>query len=110
MERKYLKFAPLFVIGGIAFGILGGFIIKWLWNWLTPTLWGWPAITFWQAWGLLILCRILFGRLGMSHGGRGRGRWMTPRERYRHMSPEEKVRFKKKIMDRWGITEAEGEG
>jgi hypothetical protein len=104
MEQKYVKFIPLFMIGGVAMGILGGFIIKWLWNWLTPALWGWPMITFWQAWGLLILCRILFGRMGMAHGGGGR-RWMSRRERFQHMSPEEKARFKKKIMDRWGISD-----
>lgn len=108
MEQRYVKFIPLFMVGGLVFGILGGFVIKWLWNWLTPALWGWPTITFWQAWGLLILCRILFGRLGMAGGGGGR-RWMTRKERYQHMSAEEKARFKKKIMDRWGISEPEGE-
>jgi hypothetical protein len=110
MNRRFLMFIPLFMVGGVALGILGGFIIKWLWNWLTPALWGWPMITFWQAWGLLILCRILFGRLGMAQGRHGGKRWMSPRERYKHMTSDEKARFKKKIMDRWGITEPEGEG
>jgi hypothetical protein len=40
----------------------------------------------------------------MGHGGGGR-RWMSRRERFQHMSPEEKARFKKKIMDRWGISD-----
>jgi len=105
--ERFRRFLPLIMVGGVALGILGGFIIKWLWNWLTPALWGWPTITFWQAWGLLILCRVLFGRLGMAHDRAGRRSWMTPRERYQHMTPEEKARFKKKIMDRWGMSEPE---
>ena len=32
-----------------------------LWNWLMPTLFGFPTLTIWQTFGLMILCKILFG-------------------------------------------------
>ena len=102
---KLLKIA---VIAVVVFAV-GGYIVMALWNWLAPSVFGGHAITFWQGVGLLVLCRILFGRLGMGHGGRHGGkRWMSPRERYQHMSPEEKTKFKKKIMDRWGISDEPG--
>jgi hypothetical protein len=106
--RKYVAFLPLFLVGGVALFCLGIWGIMWLWNWLTPALWGWPTITFWQAVGLLVLCRVLFGRLGMAHG-RNSGGWswrQRMRDRYHGMTPEEKERFKKKIMDRWGIDDS----
>lgn len=31
-----------------------------LWDWLMPTIFGLPEITWLQAWGLLLLCNILF--------------------------------------------------
>lgn len=32
----------------------------WLWNWLMPVIFGFGRITIWQAFGLNLLCRILF--------------------------------------------------
>jgi hypothetical protein len=52
---------------------VGGFIVMQLWNWLLPAIFGWKAVTFWQALGLLALCRILFGGLGVG-GARHEGR------------------------------------
>ena len=56
------------------FVALGGFLVQQLWNWLLPALFGWPVLTFWQALGLLALCRILFGGIGMRGGRGSRGR------------------------------------
>lgn len=41
-------------------GLLVGFPVKWLWNWLLPDLFGIKVIGFWQAWGLAVLCGMLF--------------------------------------------------
>lgn len=38
-----------------------------LWNELMPAIFGLPTISFWQAFGLMLLCRLLFGDLGYSH-------------------------------------------
>jgi len=108
MNKKWLiLFAPL----GIAlFMWLGGYIVQHLWNWLGPGLFGLRLITFWQALGLLVLCRILFGGLGM-HGGRGghRGWRRRMEERCENMSPEEREKFRQKMRERWGFGAAPGE-
>ena len=31
-----------------------------LWNWVMVSIFGLPTISFWLAWGLMILCGILF--------------------------------------------------
>lgn len=33
-----------------------------LWNWLMPTIFGITKITLGQAWGISLLCSILFGQ------------------------------------------------
>jgi hypothetical protein len=69
-------FYPLMIIGGIvafaAIALLLGFVVQLLWNWLLPGLFGIPKIDYWQAWGLLVLCHILF-KSGASHHGMHRG-------------------------------------
>jgi hypothetical protein len=64
-----------------AFVAVGGGVVMLLWNWLLPALFGWPEITLLQGFGLLALCRILFG--GFGGGGSGGSRHMTSKERKR---------------------------
>ena len=80
--KKLILFAPLAILGILLVGFIGGEIVKQLWNWLMPPIFGWREITFWQAFGLLALCRILFGGHGM---GRSRSwqRKSEDRERFR---------------------------
>lgn len=60
------------VIGGIIlavlFALLFGAVVMLLWNWLMPELFGLKVIGYWQAFGLVLLAKILFGGFG-SHGG-----------------------------------------
>ena len=101
MREKWIWLAPLAILAMVAFVILGGEIVRLLWNWLLPPLFGWRLITFWQALGLLLLCRILFGGLGVrgSHrsGVRSRIRQRMA-ERWEQMTPEER----EKVRQRWG--------
>lgn len=67
---------PQKILIGIGFGILGigfvflcGLIVMLLWNWLMPDIFGLKRLTYWQAWGLLLLCSILFKGWGAHHGG-----------------------------------------
>lgn len=62
--QKHLIFIP---IGLACFGGIFGMAVKLLWNWLMPAIFGLPAITFWQAFGLLALCKILFGGFDCGH-------------------------------------------
>lgn len=118
MRRRWFFFAPLAILAMLAFIALGGIIVQQLWNWLLPALFGWRLITFWQALGLLLLCRILFGSLGLHGGPRSNmRRRMRQRmeERWEHMTPEERERFRQGACGPWaprpsGATPGEGSG
>jgi hypothetical protein len=66
-----------FGIVGIGFIFLCGLIVMLLWNWLMPDIFGLKRLTYWQAWGLLILCHILFKGFGSGY----RGGWSDRRRR-----------------------------
>ena len=74
-----------------AFIAVGGGVVMLLWNWLLPPLFGWPRITIWQGFGLLALCRILFGGVGGGSGGRSR-----------KIPSEDRERFRQRMRDRFG--------
>ena len=65
------------ILGAIALGLLLAFgfalAIKLLWNGLMPQLFGLRMITYCQAFGLLVLARLMFGGIHRGHG-RHRGR------------------------------------
>jgi len=42
------------------FALLFGFLVMVLWNWLMPALFGLKAITYWQAFGIVVLAKLLF--------------------------------------------------
>ena len=102
MRKRWFFLAPLAGLG-VAFVIfIGGEVVMHLWNWLLPPLFGWRQITFWQAFGLLALCRILFGHHGWRGPGRSNFRHRM-RERCGRMSPEERERFRQAMRERWGF-------
>ena len=70
------------VIMAICVFVFGG-IVMLLWNWLLPRLFGFPEITLLQGFGLLVLCRMLFGGFGGGGGGGHQPKHMTPEERER---------------------------
>lgn len=63
------------VVGGIAvvlaFVLVFGLFVQLLWNWLMPAIFGLRPITYIQGIGLLLLVRVLFGRVGQrrDHAG-----------------------------------------
>jgi len=103
---RLLLFSPLAILGLAFFAFLGGEIVRYLWNALMPQLFGWHAVTFWQAFGLLALCRILFGRLGGP-----RMNWSDNRRRFearwKTMTPDERDRFRKGILGRYAPSDPE---
>ena len=107
--KKLILIAPLAILGLLLFIALGGGIVKQLWNWLLPPLFGWRQITFWQALGLLALCRILFGGLGLHGSGRSRFR-RRMQERCEQMTPEERERFRQGIRGRFGFGPSTDDG
>src|SRR5690606_31110464 len=80
---------------------LTSFVVMQLWNHLLPEILNVSSITFWQAMGIFILCKILFG-FGKGGPMRGGPPWMRGRmaERLKHMTPEERERFKEEMENR----------
>ena len=70
------------IIGAVIIAFLFGYFVMLLWNWLMPPLFHAGTINYWQAFGLVILAKILFGGSGGGHSGsrshgwkKGGGRW-----------------------------------
>ena len=93
MRRRWIFLAPLVILAILLFIAIGGEVVLQLWTWLLPPIFGWRQITFWQAVGILALCRILFG--GFGHHGFHRSNFRRRMaERWEHMTPEERERFR----------------
>jgi hypothetical protein len=100
--KRLVFIAPLAILGMLLFIAIGGEIVLHLWNWLLPPLFGWREITFWQALGILVLCRILFGGLGLHGSARSNVR-RRMEERCEQMTPEERERFRQRMRERFGF-------
>ncbi len=92
MHKKLFWIVPLALAAFAGFAALGTYLVMRLWNWLTPSLFGWHTLTFAQAFGLLVLCRLLFGGLGLMRGPRHEFRHRM-RARWGGMTIEERERF-----------------
>ena len=76
-NKQCLRPASIFrfivmIIGGAVmagvFAFLFGYFVMLLWNWLMPAIFGLGLITFWQAFGIIILSKLLFG--AFNHGNK----------------------------------------
>jgi hypothetical protein len=61
-EKVFLVIALVILGTGLLF--LFGLVTMALWNRLMPELFGLKPLTYWQAWGVLALSCILFGKTG----------------------------------------------
>jgi hypothetical protein len=52
------------VLGAVFLGLVLGYLVEYLWNWLMPSIFGVSKIGYWQAFGLIILAKLLFGGMG----------------------------------------------
>ncbi len=55
------------ICAAVVFALIFGFAVMYLWNWLMPGLFGLGVITYFQAFGLVVLAKILFGSFGHGH-------------------------------------------
>jgi hypothetical protein len=101
MRKRLIFLVPAAIVGIILFVFIGGDLVMHLWNWLLPGLFGWRTITFWQGLGVLALCRILFGGLGMRRGP-GSGFRRRLGHRWERMTPEEREKFRRRFGERCG--------
>ena len=94
---KGLKIVVMVCVAILVFG----FATMHLWNWLMPAIFSLHAITFTQALGLVVLSKILFG--GFHRHGGGRPGWKRHMaERWEHMTPEEREKFRAGMRGRRG--------
>ena len=54
----------------VVFALVFGIVVKLLWNWLMPAIFGLGEISYWQAFGLVILAKLLFDAFGHRHKDR----------------------------------------
>ncbi len=98
-RHRALKMIGIGIIVIALFFVLG-YVVMALWNWLMPSIFGLHTITYWQAYGLLILSKILFGgiRGGRGRCGDGRKDWRNRMAgRWASMTPEERA----KVSESW---------
>ncbi len=55
------------LIFAVAFAIVFAVLVKLIWNGLMPAIFGLTEITYWQAFGIIILAKLLFGGFGARH-------------------------------------------
>ena len=70
-----LRIAGLVLLGVIAaaaFALAFGYFVMLLWNWLMPPIFGLKVITYWQAFGIVVLAKLIFGAVS-GRGGHGEG-------------------------------------
>lgn len=98
-KRKRILMIPVFVLAFLALFSLFSFVVMFLWNAILPQVLNAGVINFWQAAGILLLAKILFGSFGgwKRHRGDFRQRMF---ERWQHMTPEEREKFKEKMKTR----------
>lgn len=93
------------LLGGL---LVAGWVVMMLWNAVLVPALGARPLGFWQALGLLLLCRLLVGNWGpRRHGGPWRppgprGPAATLRDRWDHMSPEQRERLREQWSARCG--------
>ena len=98
MRFRFVRFIPLIIAGFALFG----YIVMQLWNHVVAPTTGWHVLTYWQAFGLLILSKILFGGFRGGSGWRGRHWRHRMRERWEQMTPEEREKFQEGMRARCG--------
>lgn len=65
---RIVGFVLLGIFTAVIFGLLFGYFIKLLWNWLMPSVFHLEKISYWQAFGLVLLARLIFGTIGHHYG------------------------------------------
>ena len=94
-----------FLLFIFAFLLPIGFLVMTLWNNILVALVHLPLINFWQALGLFVLSRILFGGFPGKPGWAGHHRrkdMEEMRNKWFHLSPEEKDQFRQNWKSRSG--------
>jgi hypothetical protein len=70
-EKRGVRHVAWGIAVVLMFVLAFGYVVLLLWNWLMPDIFGLRTVTYLQAIGLLLLVRVLFGRMGRrrDHAG-----------------------------------------
>lgn len=107
MKTYWIKRGIGIGIAVIAGAFLLGFVVMHLWNWLMPALFDSAhLINYWQAFGILLLSKILFGGFkgrrgcGCGYHGHWGGHWRSRwKEKWEGMSEEEREKIRQRCGD-----------
>lgn len=102
-QNKHRRWSPLWMGFFIVLALLAlSWAVMFLWNFTVSPLFDLPEMTMLQAAALLLLCRILFGRLGPPPGKREhfRKRKAAWKEKWGKMSDEERAAFRSRWKDK----------
>ena len=102
MKRYRIARVLKFLVFAVVVAVVLSVVVMSLWNWLMPTIFGSQPITLGQAFGVLVLARVLFGRLGGGPGWREHWRHRMT-ERWNQMTPEEREKFTAGMKGRRGF-------
>jgi hypothetical protein len=103
---RALRVLKVVLIAVVACVVMSYLVMR-LWNWLMPDIFGLHAITFAQAFGLLILSKLLLGGFHRHGGGGGwkKHAWQRRmKKRWEKMTPDERERFRSGMRSRWGCS------
>lgn len=93
----------MFLVGigfSLLFALVFGLLVMWLWNWLIPGIFGGGVgeIGYFEAFGLVILARLLFGGFGPHHPDRWR---KDSRYSFEHPGPGHFFEGNEKPFKKW---------
>ena len=71
--RRVVGWGIFGLLAATFFALLFAVLVMVLWNWLMPQIFGLVTITFWQAFGLVLLSRLLVGGWHRDHHDRHDG-------------------------------------
>jgi hypothetical protein len=66
-RRSIFHIAGHVIVGvafAVAFALVFALFVQFIWNGVMPDIFGFKRITFWQAFGIIILAKLLFGGFG----------------------------------------------
>jgi hypothetical protein len=101
---KIIGWVALAATLGTAFMFVYVYATMYIWNWLVPEIFNGPMLSFWQTAGLILLVKLFVGfSKGWGWGGNYKHYMWKQRmkEKFGHMSEEEKQAFKAEMKNRW---------
>ncbi len=65
---RIIAWVVLGLLTAFIFALVFGYFVQLLWNWLMPHIFKLGRIDYWEAFGLVLLARLIFGTLGHHSG------------------------------------------